>query len=86
MLKTNNDIARSVFRNIRKKCKAADEYISFIHRNFPSEEEKQYTVNELRVVASSLGIVTAKLSKTDLLDKLRGESNYMQALRDQLIQ
>jgi hypothetical protein len=86
MLKTDNEMARSIFRNIRKNSEAADEYISFIHRIFPSEEANQYTTNELRIVAKSLGIDFAKLSKTDLLFELRKKPNYMQALRNQLSQ
>ena len=86
MLKTDNEIARSIFRNIRKNSEAADEYISFIHRIFLSEEANQYTINELRIVAKELGIDFSKLSKTDLLAELRKKPNYMQTLRDQLSQ
>ena len=84
MLKTDNELARSVFRNIRKNNEAANEYISFIHRIFPSEETNQYTIHELRIAASELSINPAGLSKADLLTKMRNTPNYMQILRDSL--
>ena len=86
MLKTDNETARSIFRSLRKNNQAADDYISFIHRIFPSEEVNQYTINELRIVAKALGIEYKKLSKSDLLVKMRKKSDYMQALRDLLSQ
>lgn len=86
MLKTDNEVARSTFRKIRKNDKTADEYISFIHRIFPSEEINKYTINELRLIANALGINYAKLSKTDLLVEMRKNPNYMQELRDLLSQ
>ena len=86
MLKTDNEVARSTFRNVRKNDKAADEYISFIHRIFPNEEVNQYTIGELRTVANSLGINFAKLSKSDLLVEIRKKPDYMHLLRDLLSQ
>lgn len=47
MLKTDNQHARNIFRDIRRRNAVADHYISFIHTNFPSEEKNQYTIAEL---------------------------------------
>ena len=86
MLKTNNEAARSVFRSFRKNDKVADEYITFIHRLFPAEEASQYTVSELRTVATALGIKSAGLSASSLLDEIRQNPQYMQYIRDLLSQ
>jgi hypothetical protein len=81
MLKTENDNARSAFRAIRKN-EAANEYISFIHRNFPKEEFNQYTHEELRDVAKLMGIESKRgEQKIILLDKIRNDVDYMRYLR-----
>ena len=84
MIKTDNDAARSQFRDIRKANPIADEYISFIHRNFPEEEKNQFTTAEVKKVAESLGIESKGRSKNDLLLRLREIPEYMHAFRDVL--
>ena len=82
MLKTKSENSRKVFRARRKNDDVADEYISFIHRNFPGEEINQYTIRELRTVAHELGISDVSRKKSELMDELRQMPNYMQALRN----
>jgi hypothetical protein len=82
MLKTDNAIARTQFRTIRKGNRVADAYISFIHRNFPEEEKNQFTTQEVKNVAMNLGIETRNKSKLELLIQIRKNPGYMQVFRD----
>ncbi|MBP3666681.1 MAG: hypothetical protein J6K29_06480 [Clostridia bacterium] len=81
MLKTDNENARNVLRNIRRQNLVADHYISFIHKNFPNEEKNQYTVGELRRVATSLGMNSSGMSKDALYNAIRSIENYQTALK-----
>jgi len=74
MLKTDSAEARKVFRAFRKKSEAADRYISFIHRIFPSEEENQYTAEEWRQLAAKLGVKNPPKGKTDIVKVVRETS------------
>ncbi len=84
MLKTDNKEARTVFRQIRKESKTADHYISFIHRNFPSEEKNQFTVSEFRKVAAHLGITNCPNGKDALYRAISSVDNYQCALKEYL--
>ena len=82
MLKTDNDHARTIFRNIRKQNPVADHYISFIYRNFPEEEKRQFTVSELRNAAVALGIEVSGKNKNELYNSIRSVDAYQTVLRD----
>lgn len=82
MLKTDSEAARRIFREIRVTDSIAHDYISFIHRNFPDEEKNQYLTAEWKQAAQLLGINTARLSKTEVIQKVRAIANYQNALRD----
>ncbi len=84
MIKTDNESARKVLRDIRKTSRIADHYISFIHRNFPAEEKNQYTIAELKVVGTALNIDCSGMSKADLYNRIRTYADYQQLLRDLL--
>lgn len=82
MLKTNSESARNEFRETRATDNVAHDYISFIHRNFPSEEINQYTSAEWKQTARNLGINTTKLSRLQIIEEVRGLPNYQEALRN----
>lgn len=81
MLKTDNQHARNIFRDIRRRNVVADHYISFIHTNFPSEEKNQYTIAELREVASILGIEIRGGNKDVLYNAIRSVDGYQTVLK-----
>lgn len=81
MLKTDNQYARTVFRDARRQNPIADHYISFIHTNFPNEEKNQYTIGELRKVAEILEIETANKNKDSLYDAIRSVAGYQEELK-----
>lgn len=84
MIKTDNEHARYVFRQIRKQNAVADHYISFIHNNFPNEERNQYTTDELRIVAKKLGITNCSNNKDALYRQVSSIDGYQNVLRDSL--
>ena len=86
MLKTNNPTARSVFRKIRKENPIADHYISFIHRNYPSEEKNQYTKEEMYRIAKAQGHTSIPSGKDSLYNLISSTQNYQELLRDLLAQ
>lgn len=81
MLKTVNSHARSVLRDIRRCNVVADNYITFIHTNFPTEEKNQYTIKELKAVASRLGIEHLDGNKDVLYKKIRSREGYQSELK-----
>ena len=81
MLKTDNPHARNIFRDIRRRNAVANHYISFIHTNFPSEEKNQYTIAELREVASMLGIEIRGGNKDVLYNAIRSVDGYQTVLK-----
>ncbi|MDE0620571.1 MAG: hypothetical protein OXH83_02755 [Bryobacterales bacterium] len=83
MLKTRTERSKTVFRSMRKQIPQVDEYISFIHRNFPNEERNHYSTHELRSVGRQLGIDTKDKNKTDLHAEIRTHhGTYRTLLRD----
>jgi len=85
MIKTSGIDSRTKFRELRKANPSIDEYISFIHRNYLSEEENQYTRNEWNTIASLYNIDTSSLSKKEIINLVRENiSEYHAALRDNL--
>lgn len=81
MLKTNSPEARGIFRQIRKDNETAHQYISFMHRNFPSEEKNQYLTEEWKEVAKKLG-VDETLGIDEMISEIRGQENYQEVLRE----
>lgn len=81
MLKTSSPEARKVFRQLRASSEEAHAFISFMHRNFPAEEENCYLLNDWKSVAAALGIDVKGLSRDKLITKVRGFSDYMEVLR-----
>jgi hypothetical protein len=82
MLKTGSESARREFRHIRAVDDIANEYISFIHRNFPTEESNQYLAVEWKQVAHNLGIDIKGLSVPQVIERVRSVSTYQEALRN----
>lgn len=76
MIKTDNETARKKLREIRRSNNVANDYISFIHRNFPNEEKNQYTIGELRLIAERLKIPYKGLDKDTLYETIRKTKNY----------
>ncbi len=85
MLKTSGSDSRKKFRALRKTNASIDEYISFIHRNYLSEEANQYTKSEWNTIASLYNLNTSSLSKKEIIDLVRENvPEYHTALRDNL--
>lgn len=82
MLKTNSEPARQIFREIRANDSVAHDYISFIHRNFPDEEKNQYLAAEWKQAAQHIGISTAGLSVSEVIERVRATAQYQNALRN----
>lgn len=83
MLKTTSDAARKEFRLIRKVNDVAHKYISFIHKNIPSEELNQYSISEWRALANILGLKSDSLSKPDLVQMVRNNRpDYRDIIRN----
>lgn len=81
MLKTSSINAREVFMSARASDDSAHAFISFMHRNFPAEEENAYTVQSWRDAAARLGIDTGGMPREAVITKVRGFSDYMETLR-----
>lgn len=85
MIKTSGLESRRKFRQLRVSNPSIDEYISFIHRNYKSEEENQYTRNEWNTIASLYNLDTTSLSKKEIINLVRESiPEYHIALRDNL--
>ncbi len=74
MLKTESTPARQRFRQIRARDDSAHAYISFIHRNYPTEERNQYLTAEWKMVAARLGIAVAGLGKDQLVARILAQA------------
>lgn len=82
MLKTNSESARIEFRRIRADSDVAHRYISFIHRNYPSEEMNQYKLAEWNRIARNLEIPVANVQLDEMIRNIREKDpNYMDTLR-----
>lgn len=81
MLKTRGPEAKKIFRRLRVANSVINDYISFIHRNFPNEEFNHFSTSELRDAAEKLGIRTLGMSKNDMYLRIREHNNYQDALR-----
>jgi len=83
MLQTSSPSAKLKFRELRLNNIDAHNYISFIHRNYPKEEANQYSTDEWRTIAESLGIAAKKLSKKEIILQIQViDPNYRNRLRD----
>jgi hypothetical protein len=83
MMKTNSEEARNVFRKLRADDDTAHEFISFLHRNYPGEEESSYLATDWRKLASQLGIqLKAGVPLDSIIKAVRkADPNYMNRLR-----
>ena len=81
MLKTSSPAARNVFKHARATDDASHEFISFMHRNFPVEEENSYTIQSWKAVAMKLGINSKKSSREEIIANVRKSSGYMEIFR-----
>jgi len=81
MLKTRGDDARQEFRRKRKSDSIIDDYISFIHRHFPSEELNHFSITEWREIGHQIGIKNSKSTKMEIHDVLRKMDNYQDILK-----
>lgn len=84
MLKTSNDAARNVFRQIRKRDQVAHDYISFIHRHYPDEEVSQYKKNEWIRLGEILGMGVQTGSTSAIAQVIRASHpvEYQNAMRE----
>jgi hypothetical protein len=81
MLKTSSTDARNKFREIRKECETSHKYISFIHKNFPQEENNQYLAADWRKAALSIGLPIRGQSIDSVRKAVREKDNYLDILR-----
>ena len=82
MLRTRGPDAKQEFRRIRRAYRYADKYISFIHKNYPAEEQNHYSAAEWRTIASRLGINPTNENIPDLCNEIRTHKGYEELLRD----
>ena len=83
MLRTSGSYAKQEFRKIRRAYRCADRYISFIHRNYPTEEQNHYYAKEWRTIASRLGINNpTNKNIPDLCNEIRIHKDYEELLRE----
>jgi hypothetical protein len=84
MLKTGNESARRVFRQIRKESDSAHLFISFIHKNQPNEEVNQYLKSEWMTLAKIVGANISGIKKShDIRDAIKLICpNYHEHLRE----
>ncbi|HQR70348.1 MAG TPA: hypothetical protein PLE54_07075 [Burkholderiaceae bacterium] len=82
MLKTNSPAARSALRQFRRNDETAHRYVSFIHRNFPTEEQNQYLSSEWKAIAAAHKLNVAGKPSDDIVSAVReGIPNYQDELR-----
>lgn len=81
MLKTSSSPARATFNQLRASDEEAHAFISFVHRNFPAEEENSYPARSWRQAAAKLGLSVEGLSRREMIDKVRALTGYMEVLR-----
>ena len=82
MLKTSSVEAKQAFRKIRRTDEVADNYINFIHRNYPTEEQHHYSAKEWRDIATKLAINDVNRRVPDLCREIRTRDGYTRLLRD----
>lgn len=71
MLKTNSDESRQRAREIREADAIANDYVSFIFRNFPDEERNHYRTAEWRAAARKLGIDYTGMRSEEVVKAVR---------------
>lgn len=80
MLKTSKAEARQAMRNERSNDSVVDEFVDFIHRNFPKEELNHYTVKEWKALGKEFDINSTK--KDEIQNELLsiGRDHYKSSL------
>jgi hypothetical protein len=82
MLKCSSPAARKIFRDICRRNETAWEFVSFIHRNLPQEEENQYSKDEWMQVAERIGLRDLPAGKDELIGRVReAGADYRAELR-----
>lgn len=82
MLKCSSPQARKAFRRICKQNDTAWNFVGFIHRNLPDEEENQYSKDEWTKVAAKIGLRDPPADKSELVRRIRAAGNsYRTVLR-----
>ena len=81
MLKTRGENAKNEFRRLRKLDNTMDAYISFIHRNFPSEELNHFNASEWREIGKKLGL-PQNTNKNIIYQTLRQHNMYQNILKE----
>lgn len=80
MLKTSSPKARTVFQRLRATDDVVHDFVTFVHRNYPREEENTYRLLEWQKVAELLGLDTNGPTH-ELLARVRQQPNYADLLR-----
>ncbi len=70
-----------MFGKARASDDVAHAFISFMHRNFPSQEENRYTTQDWKDAAAVLGVHVDGLSKEKIVARVREFAGYMDVLR-----
>ena len=82
MLKTSTQEARQTFGTVRAEDLIAHSFITFIHRNYPSEESNQYLLTEWRTLADKYELGWEGLSKGQLIERIQLRvDDYQEELR-----
>jgi hypothetical protein len=66
---------------LRKENDIVHRYVSFIHRNFPKEEENHYLVVDWKSVAEAIALETGGLAREEVIAAVRRHPDYMERLR-----
>ena len=80
MLKTRRPDAKRTFRRVRREDFIANQYINFIHRNYPAEERNHYSRNEWSLIAQQLGINPSDREIVDLHKEIRMNPCYSELI------
>lgn len=80
MLKSNSSTARTAFQDHRRNSDVVHKFVSFIHRNYPREEENAYRMDSWREAAKTLGLDTTGDAST-VIARVRSIVGYMDTLR-----
>lgn len=82
MLKCDSPNARKIFRELCRDNDTAWNFVSFIHRNLPKEEDNQYLKGDWVEVAKRIGLQDLPAKQSALVERIRSAGDqYRTALR-----
>lgn len=81
MLKTSSPEARKSFKEARASDDVAHAFVSFMHKNFPTEEENCYPAKDWKAAATILGIRDENLPRETIIKRVRKFTEYRDVLR-----